>query len=142
MRRRLVFRMSHRIPCATASRPISCNTEPTHDRCRRCLVTATFLPRKSTHTSPSDSCARLTTTITRVHAPPPRAARQKNDSYLHLPGGRDLMFLLRQPSDEDVSQFIASQQDLPFSYSQVGATKTEPPAGYTVDHNRTRLGDG
>jgi uncharacterized protein (UPF0548 family) len=52
------------------------------------------------------------------------------------------MFLLRQPSEEVVRQFIASQRDLPFSYSQVGATETQPPAGYTVDHNRIRLGDG
>jgi uncharacterized protein (UPF0548 family) len=52
------------------------------------------------------------------------------------------MFLLRQPSEEDVRQFISSQQDLPFSYSQVGATQSQPPAGYTVDHSRTRLGDG
>ena len=52
------------------------------------------------------------------------------------------MFFLRQPSEEDVRQFITSQQDLPFSYSQVGATQARPPAGYTIDHNRTRLGEG
>lgn len=52
------------------------------------------------------------------------------------------MFSLRQPSEEDVRQFISSQQDLPFSYSQVGATQSQPPAGFTVDHNRIRLGDG
>ena len=58
------------------------------------------------------------------------------------------MFLHRKPSEEEVRQFIASQQDLPFSYAQVGATQSQPRAGnhrhpgYTVDHNRTRLGDG
>ena len=52
------------------------------------------------------------------------------------------MFLLRQPSEEVVRRFITSQRDLPFSYSQVGATETQPPAGYTVDHNRIRLGEG
>jgi uncharacterized protein (UPF0548 family) len=52
------------------------------------------------------------------------------------------MFSLRQPSEEDVRKFISSQQDLPFSYPQVGATQSQPPAGYTVDHNRTKLGDG
>jgi uncharacterized protein (UPF0548 family) len=52
------------------------------------------------------------------------------------------MFSQRQPSEEVVRQFIASQQDLPFSYSEVGATQSEPPAGYTIDHNRTRIGDG
>ncbi len=52
------------------------------------------------------------------------------------------MFSRRQPSEEVVRQFISSQQDLPFSYSEVGATQSEPPAGFTIDHNRTRLGDG
>lgn len=52
------------------------------------------------------------------------------------------MFLLRQPSAELVRRFIASQRGLPFSYSQVGATQSTPPAGYTVDHNQIRLGDG
>ena len=52
------------------------------------------------------------------------------------------MFSLRQPSEEDVRGFISSQQDLPFSYPQVGATQSQPPAGYTVDHNRTKIGDG
>ena len=52
------------------------------------------------------------------------------------------MFLLRQPSEEVVRRFITSQRDLPFSYSQVGATETQPPAGYSVDHNRIRLGEG
>ena len=55
------------------------------------------------------------------------------------------MFLLKKPSEEFVRQFIASQQDLPFAYPQVRATNSEAhniPHGYTVDHNRTRLGDG
>ena len=55
------------------------------------------------------------------------------------------MFLLNKPSEEFVRQFIASQQNLPFSYTQVGATE-EPlldgPAGYQVDHNRISLGTG
>lgn len=52
------------------------------------------------------------------------------------------MFLLRKPSAETIRQFIASQSDLPFSYSQTGATRSQPPRGFTVDHNRVRLGDG
>src|SRR2546421_11931848 len=52
------------------------------------------------------------------------------------------MFSLRQPSEKDVRKFISSQQDLPFSYSPVGATQNQPPPGYTVDHNRTKLGEG
>jgi uncharacterized protein (UPF0548 family) len=55
------------------------------------------------------------------------------------------MFLLRQPSEETVRQFICSQQNLSFSYSQVGATQGQLRnglRGYTIDHNRTRLGEG
>jgi len=55
------------------------------------------------------------------------------------------MFLLSKPSEEFVRQFIASQQDLPFSYAQVGATEnplTDAPPGYRVDHNRVKLGTG
>ena len=52
------------------------------------------------------------------------------------------MFVLRKPTEALVRRFIAKQKDLPFSYSQVGGTQTGPPAGYTVDHNRIRLGEG
>lgn len=52
------------------------------------------------------------------------------------------MFLPRQPSLDQVRQFISIQQSLPFSYSQVGATQTKPPAGYRVDHYRIELGEG
>src|ERR1700730_17238071 len=52
------------------------------------------------------------------------------------------MFLLSKPSAEQVRDFIAAQQGLPFSYSEVGATRDQLPAGYTVDHNRTQLGHG
>lgn len=52
------------------------------------------------------------------------------------------MFLLRRPSAELVRDFIEQQRELPFTYSQVGATLTTPPAGYRVDHNRIQLGAG
>lgn len=52
------------------------------------------------------------------------------------------MFLITKPSEQTVHAFIASQQDLPFSYPEVGATKSELPAGYTHDHNRIELGQG
>lgn len=58
------------------------------------------------------------------------------------------MFLLSQPSELDIRRFIASQQDLPFSYPQAGATRNQPgniprgPKGYLIDHNRTKLGTG
>jgi uncharacterized protein (UPF0548 family) len=52
------------------------------------------------------------------------------------------MFLIRKPPEETVRQFVAAQQTLPFSYSEVGATQTGAPDGYTVDHNRIKLGSG
>ena len=50
------------------------------------------------------------------------------------------MFLPRRPSERQVRQFIASQKDLPFSYAEVGASRSETIHGYTVDHNRIQLG--
>ncbi len=56
------------------------------------------------------------------------------------------MFLLRQPSPDLILRFIDSQKNRAFSYSQTGATQAEPPdgfpEGFTVDHNRIRLGEG
>ena len=56
------------------------------------------------------------------------------------------MLLLKKPSEEIVRQFIASQQELPFSYPGVGASQDnpqhQPRAGFTVDHNRIKLGAG
>src|SRR5258705_2764235 len=52
------------------------------------------------------------------------------------------MFLLTEPSERVVSEFISSQRLLPFSYPAVGATIATPPANYTVDHNRIQLGHG
>ncbi|HEV2836694.1 MAG TPA: DUF1990 domain-containing protein [Pyrinomonadaceae bacterium] len=52
------------------------------------------------------------------------------------------MFTLREPSDRDVANFISHQSNEPFTYSEVGATRSTPPPGYTVDHNRIQLGHG
>jgi uncharacterized protein (UPF0548 family) len=52
------------------------------------------------------------------------------------------MFFLTEPSAETIRRFIASQQQQPFSYSEVGATQHEPPANYILDHNRIKLGKG
>jgi len=53
------------------------------------------------------------------------------------------MFLPRQPSDETIRQFISTQHNLPFTYREVGATRSEAaPPGYSIDHNRIKLGDG
>ena len=52
------------------------------------------------------------------------------------------MFLLSKPGAGLVRQFISAQHALPFSYSEVGATKTGAVPGYTIDHNRIKLGQG
>lgn len=54
----------------------------------------------------------------------------------------NLMFRISAPTERDVDKFIAEQRNLPFTYSKVGATNTTPPAGYNVDHNHIRLGEG
>ena len=52
------------------------------------------------------------------------------------------MFTLTEPSAETIRNFISSQTNAPFSYAEVGATQSELPSGYTVDHNRIQLGHG
>ncbi len=52
------------------------------------------------------------------------------------------MILAHRPSDQTITRFIESQSRLPFSYLQTGATRTQPPAAFAVDHNRIKLGSG
>jgi uncharacterized protein (UPF0548 family) len=52
------------------------------------------------------------------------------------------MLSLRKPSAETLSQLVAEQAKLLFTYSAVGATALTPPAGYVVDRTRVKLGTG
>src|SRR5262249_49582060 len=52
------------------------------------------------------------------------------------------MFLLRRPTPDTVEAFLTSQRKAEFSYPEVGATRGQIPAGYIVDRNRVRLGQG
>ncbi len=52
------------------------------------------------------------------------------------------MLFLRRPTAETIRAFLAAQARLDLTYSAVGATATSLPAGYVVDHTRTRLGTG
>ena len=53
------------------------------------------------------------------------------------------MFSLHKPSEAAVRRFISSQERLPFSYDNVGATRGDAaPRGYVVDCYRVRLGEG
>ena len=53
------------------------------------------------------------------------------------------MFVLARPRPQRVDAFLARQRSATFSYAEVGATRDgAAPVGYTVDHNRLRLGYG
>jgi len=52
------------------------------------------------------------------------------------------MYLIKKPSQAEIRRLIKEKSNQPLSYSQIGSTKTTPPANYTVDHNRVRLGSG
>jgi uncharacterized protein (UPF0548 family) len=52
------------------------------------------------------------------------------------------MFLLHEPTESAIRRFLESQEGHSFSYPEVGASRERPPRGYTVDHNRIRLGRG
>ncbi len=52
------------------------------------------------------------------------------------------MFLLREPSPEQIKEFIVSQREQSFTYSAVGATNSTPPSNFKLDHNRIQLGSG
>ncbi len=49
---------------------------------------------------------------------------------------------LSKPSADRVREFLAQQSQLTFSYTEVGQSNEGSPAGYDVDHNRVRLGQG
>ena len=52
------------------------------------------------------------------------------------------MLSFRRPPTEVIRTFLGAQAKLDFSYVAVGTTATVPPAGYTVDHTRIKLGAG
>lgn len=52
------------------------------------------------------------------------------------------MLFFSRPSDAQVDKFLAAAAKSRFSYSEVGATLSEIPPRYNVDHNRVLLGKG
>jgi uncharacterized protein (UPF0548 family) len=52
------------------------------------------------------------------------------------------MFLLTKPDRERIRQFLSSQKDQPFSYSDADIAAGQSPPGYVRDHNRIKLGEG
>jgi uncharacterized protein (UPF0548 family) len=53
------------------------------------------------------------------------------------------MFFLRRPSDPQIARLLAEQRELPFTYPDVGATRSGGrPRGYPLNHHRGRVGTG
>ena len=52
------------------------------------------------------------------------------------------MFFLKRPTEAITREFLAAQSHQPFSYAEVGATRSVRMSGYTADLNRIRLGEG
>ena len=52
------------------------------------------------------------------------------------------MLLFRKPEPKTIRDFLDSQAKLELSYAAVGATGTNPPSGFIVDHTRAELGRG
>jgi len=52
------------------------------------------------------------------------------------------MFVLTKPADNLLQKFIVDSSNAEFSYEAIGGTRTVPPAGYDVDHNRSLIGHG
>lgn len=52
------------------------------------------------------------------------------------------MFLLRPPTRAQIDALLLAQRQSPFTYAEVGASRSAAPPGYRVDHNRIELGAG
>lgn len=52
------------------------------------------------------------------------------------------MFTLRKPSRQLLHDLHDRHREAAFNYSEVGQTRSSPPPGYVVDHNRSELGAG
>lgn len=50
------------------------------------------------------------------------------------------MFFLSKPSHASIEAFIAAHRGADFSYAEVGQSRSQAPTGYTLDHNRIKLG--
>jgi len=52
------------------------------------------------------------------------------------------MFLAHKPAEGMIREFLLRQAHRGFSYNEIGASQNSVPAGYVVDHNRVKLGNG
>jgi uncharacterized protein (UPF0548 family) len=52
------------------------------------------------------------------------------------------MLFIARPTDQEIHARLATREAMPFAYSEVGATRSTPPAGYRFNHLRALLGKG
>jgi uncharacterized protein (UPF0548 family) len=52
------------------------------------------------------------------------------------------MLFLRPPAEAQIHALLLKRKPMPFSYSEVGATRCTPPLGYRINHMRALLGKG
>ena len=52
------------------------------------------------------------------------------------------MLFIARPTDQEIHARLAAREAMPFSYSEVGATRSTAPEGYRINHMRALLGKG
>lgn len=52
------------------------------------------------------------------------------------------MFFFRKPTFDELKNCLWQYEDTPFTYPEVGATRTDAPTGYTLGRRRIQLGQG
>lgn len=52
------------------------------------------------------------------------------------------MFFLSKPARGVIDEFLKAQEEQPFSYAHVGASRDAAPRGYDLDHHRVEIGRG
>lgn len=54
----------------------------------------------------------------------------------------EFMFFLQKPTFDQLKNYLWRFESTPFTYPDVGATRSDAPVGYTVGRRRIRLGQG
>ena len=52
------------------------------------------------------------------------------------------MLFFRKPSESSIRSLLAERGAMTYSYPQVGATRSAPPAGWRINHLRLKAGSG
>jgi uncharacterized protein (UPF0548 family) len=64
----------------------------------------------------------------------------------HRPANQEIttppLISFRKPTDAAITAFLDRQRDASFSYTEVGASRGDPPPGYATDQHAAKLGTG